>query len=226
MDSRRSPFVERALVDRHRRLVVQSLVRPTFPVIVEPAPDALLGFCPIFVRLQVHLLVFERPPKPLHEDVVHAAPLPIHADLHAVSLEHIGEVGSGELGSLVAVEDGRSSVSVKRLLQRLDAKPYVESVRQPPGEHIPGIPIHDDDQVEESPLTSTPRSKYGYFSCSGWGLLVLGPGANPSRPIFRITRCTRLRLTSSPCSLKARVIRREPRKGLFKYSSSIRRISA
>ena len=49
------------------------------------------------------------------------------------------------------------------------------------------------------------RSKYGWILCPGAGLLVLGFGPSASRPICRISRCTRLRLAFS-----SKAIRREP----------------
>jgi hypothetical protein len=54
------------------------------------------------------------------------------------------------------------------------------------------------------------RNKYGYFACSGDGLLVFGFGAVLSIPIKRIRRCTRLRLMSWPSAFSACVSLREP----------------
>jgi hypothetical protein len=43
-------------------------------------------------------------------------------------------------------------------------------------------------------------------------------------PINRISRCTRLRLTTWPTLSSHTAIRREPKNGLCKYCSSINRI--
>src|SRR5258708_19476795 len=49
--------------------------------------------------MQVNLLVFETAPQPLDEDVVHAAPLAIHANRDLVPAQHAGEVVAGELAA-------------------------------------------------------------------------------------------------------------------------------
>jgi hypothetical protein len=53
----------------------------------------------------------------------------------------------------------------------------------------------------------------GVHGCSGAGLLVLGFGARLSRSITRMSRCTRLRLTSTPSAFDVRVIIRLPKNG-------------
>ena len=45
-------------------------------VIVQPLPS--LTWC--FVIVQVHLLIFQRTPKPFSENVVHGPTSPVHAD--------------------------------------------------------------------------------------------------------------------------------------------------
>src|SRR5436190_18096136 len=51
------------------------------------------------------LLVFEAAPQPLDEDVIHTAPLPVHADRDSVVLQSASEVVAGELAALVGIED-------------------------------------------------------------------------------------------------------------------------
>ena len=57
-------------------------------------PPGLLG---VGVGLQVNILVLHRPPQPLHEDIVGIPTFPVHADLHSVVLEDLGELPAGEL---------------------------------------------------------------------------------------------------------------------------------
>ncbi len=57
--------------------------------------------------MEVDLLVLEREPAPLDEDVVPTAARAVHADLDAVIVEQPREGGAGEVGALIGVEDGR-----------------------------------------------------------------------------------------------------------------------
>src|ERR1700693_956221 len=67
-------------------------------VIVEakPGANAGLGLGDRHIVMEVYVLVFEAPPQSLDEDVVHAAPLAIHADRYLVALQGAGEVVAGE----------------------------------------------------------------------------------------------------------------------------------
>ena len=77
--------------------VAQRLMGPL--VVVKPEVGAQLppGLGGVGVGFQIQLLVLHGAPKPLHEDVVAAAPLPIHADLHPVFLKRLDELPAGEL---------------------------------------------------------------------------------------------------------------------------------
>jgi hypothetical protein len=56
----------------------------------------------------------------------------------------------------------------------------------------------------------------------GAGLVVRGFGPSAAIPIFRINRCTRLRLIRRPRPCSIAVVRREPRNGQAVNSSSMR----
>ena len=56
------------------------------------------------VSFQVHLLILHGAPQPLHEDVVEAASLSVHADLHPVFLQRLDELPAGELATPVGVK--------------------------------------------------------------------------------------------------------------------------
>ena len=47
-------------------------------------------------------------------------------------------------------EHGRAEV-VDRLVQRLDAEVGLKCVGDAPGQHLPGIPVHDGDQIQKAP---------------------------------------------------------------------------
>ena len=79
---------------------------------IQICPDTLLGFSPVLVSLQVHLLVFDAPPQPLHEDVVQVAPVSVHAEGPVFIGAHLdsqcqqcpGGSRTGELTTSIGVE--------------------------------------------------------------------------------------------------------------------------
>src|ERR1035438_2390710 len=76
----RSLWSSPSQIDRRRRLVGEALVRPFLVVESEILFDPGPCFRHRLVGFQVHLLVFERSPQPLDENVVHAASPSVHAD--------------------------------------------------------------------------------------------------------------------------------------------------
>jgi len=56
-----------------------------------------------FVASDVDVVILHRAPEPLDHDVVQCSPLAIHADLHIMGLQHIGEGFAGELTALGSV---------------------------------------------------------------------------------------------------------------------------
>src|SRR5690606_8656590 len=96
----REPAMERVW-----SLVAERLLWPLEVVELEVALDAASRFARRVVGVQVHLLVLQRAPQPLDEDVVDAAALAVHADLHAAPQQGPGEGVGRELRALVGVED-------------------------------------------------------------------------------------------------------------------------
>ncbi len=77
------------------------------------------GFSAILICFQIYFFVFLCPPQPLDEQVVVIASFPIHTDLDSVLLQELGEGLTGELGTLVGVEDIRSAL-LERLLESIN----------------------------------------------------------------------------------------------------------
>src|ERR1022692_28109 len=94
-------------VDRRRRPVVEALVQTLVVVKPEVAFDARSRLPHRRVVLQVNLLVFQRAPQPLHENIVHAAAPPIHADRALAPAQFAGKRFEMKLRSLVAFKDLR-----------------------------------------------------------------------------------------------------------------------
>lgn len=81
---------------------------------------------------QMDLLILDRFPDSLDEDVVAPRALAVHADRDLVGDQHAGEIGAGELASLIGIENLRPAVFGQSLLQGLDAEsgPIVIDSRQ------------------------------------------------------------------------------------------------
>lgn len=107
------------------------------PVIeVHPPLNASAGLGHGVVGVKIGFLIFETAPQALNEDVIHLAPLSIHADLYAMLLECSGEYFAGELTALVSIENVGWAILRQRLVESLDAERRVEGVGQPPGKHF------------------------------------------------------------------------------------------
>lgn len=119
------------LVDLPRCPVVVCLMRAFLIVEVQPRSNPRLRFGNRSIGVQVYLFVFQAPPEPLHEDIIHAPALA--ADLDLALLQHANKVIAGELAALIGVEDLRPPS--QRLLQRLDTEVGVQGVGQAPGQN-------------------------------------------------------------------------------------------
>src|SRR6202040_773930 len=102
---RSSTYPQALLVNLPRRAIAEALVLALVIVEAEPGADAGLGLGHRRIGVEVDFLVFEAAPQPLDEDVVHAAAFAIHADRDPTVLEQTGELGAGELATLVCVEN-------------------------------------------------------------------------------------------------------------------------
>src|SRR6202040_853198 len=112
-----------------RRAIGQALVLALLVIEAEPGADAGLRLGDAGIGVEVDLLIFEAPPQPLDEDVVHVAALAVHADGDPVALQGAGEVVAGELAALVGVEDLGAAVQQERFLESLDTELRAERVR-------------------------------------------------------------------------------------------------
>ncbi len=131
------------------RQVTQGLVKPFHIVELEIVRQAQQQLGHAGIAFQVHVLVLDAAPEALHEDVVQGPPAPVHADVDAMPLENPGERLRGELATLVAVEDFRDAVGPQGLPQAIDAKPAVQCVRDPPGQHLARVPVDHRHQIRE-----------------------------------------------------------------------------
>src|SRR6184192_1219846 len=105
--------------------------------------DAGLGLAAVSVALEINVLVLERAPQSLNEDVVHPASTTVHGDFDRGGGQRPSEDGAGELTALVGIEYLWPPKARERLFERRNAERGVHGVRQPPRQHRPARPVHD-----------------------------------------------------------------------------------
>jgi len=120
-----------------------SIVEPEVVVQADSRLSAVL------VGSQIHFFVLYGPPQPLDEQIIVVAPLSIHADPDSSTLQECSEVLAGKLAALVGIEYLRFTL-LECLLQRRDTKTSVQCVGEPPGQHVPAVPVDDGHQIEKS----------------------------------------------------------------------------
>ena len=80
-------------------------------VVTEVVLQPSTGFVQVGIGVEIDLLVLETSPEAFDEHIVDPATFTIHADPDAVALEHAGERLSGELCTLVGIENLRCAVA-------------------------------------------------------------------------------------------------------------------
>ena len=97
---------------------------------------------------QIDFLVFDRPPKPLDEHVVHPPPAAVHADFYSKVQQASGPLGGGELAPLVGVENFRDPTGGgQRVFQSFQTETGFHGIGNGPAQHLPRIPVHHGAQV-------------------------------------------------------------------------------
>ena len=125
-------------------------VRALMVVEGDPAPDADPRLRSSFPSVQIDAFILQGPPQPLDEDVVDAAPFAVHRNPSANPFQAVSPDEGRELAALICVHDLGWAELVDRLVQSLHAEVGFQRVRYPPGQHLPGIQVHDGDQIEEA----------------------------------------------------------------------------
>lgn len=99
-----------------RRPGVKARMRALAVVEVQISADRSAGLADAVVGSEIDLLVFDRAPEPLDENVVPPRSLAVHADGDGLPQKEAGEVGAGELAPLIRVENLWPAVLRQRLL--------------------------------------------------------------------------------------------------------------
>ena len=96
--------------NRTRGPVTQRLMRTLVVVEGKPPADAPARLDHRAIGFDEHLLIFQTAPQPLDKDVVQKPPFAVHADPDARRLEFIQERRTGELHTLIGVENLRPAM--------------------------------------------------------------------------------------------------------------------
>ena len=89
-------------------------------VSLEPVPQSLPQITQRSIFFQIHILVFQRSPKSLDENIIHPTTFPVHAHFDAQTLQFSHPLRRCELAALIRVEYLRQLLAVfNGLFQRL-----------------------------------------------------------------------------------------------------------
>jgi len=101
------------------------------------------------VLIQIDLLVFNRTPEPLNEDVIEGPAASVHADADAMVFKSSDKCITHVLHTLIAIEYLRTC-SLQGRFQHVHAEVRVKSDRQRPCNDIPAEPVHDRGEIYEA----------------------------------------------------------------------------
>ena len=84
-------------------------------------------------RPQVKILILERPPQALNENIVFNSATAIHADVYLMIFGQAYKCVAGKLSPLVGIKDFWRSIAVNSYYDGLDTKIAVQGVGKLPG---------------------------------------------------------------------------------------------
>ena len=102
------------------------------------------------VGMQINLLVFDRFPNALDENIVAPGTLAVHADRDLAGDQNAREGFARELAALVGIENPRRPMFRQGLFQRFDTEGGFHRDRDAMAEHPPAEPVDDGGQVNET----------------------------------------------------------------------------
>src|SRR6202521_96325 len=135
-------------VDTSGSLIIQALMPSLIIVKVKVAVQARLQFGHPRILEQIYMLILDRPPEPLDEDVVQRTPTPIHAHPAACLLYGLRKGGGRELRALIGVENFGVSLC-EGGLERGKTEAPIQGIRELPGDNIPAEPVENRDEIHE-----------------------------------------------------------------------------
>ena len=128
----------RSKIDLVRRPVTQRLMRPFIVIKLEIGEKMRPRCRDRLVVVKINLLVLDRPPEPLHKNVVVHPAAAIHAHSDPRIFQKSCEIHARELRTLIRVENLRLR-DLERPPHRLQTEPRVQRDRKLPGNHLPDV---------------------------------------------------------------------------------------
>lgn len=132
-----------------RRSVIERLVEPLVVIEQEVIFQSCLSLGHGLITLDINVLVFDAPPKPLGKDVVEGPTAGVHADSDLLLLQSLRKIRTGKLASLIRVED-LGGCMVQSFFESLHTECRLQAVGESPGQNIAGEPIQDRHQVHKT----------------------------------------------------------------------------
>ena len=111
-----------------RRFVFKRRMRSPLVVERHPTLDNFQRLEAVAQLRRINRPLLERPPQAFNEDIVHAAPAPIHGHSDACLGQSGGPRRTRELTALIRIHDLGWSVGFQSFLQRFDAKACVHGI--------------------------------------------------------------------------------------------------
>jgi hypothetical protein len=108
-------------------VVIQILMKSDGIVEDYVGADVIDSISWVQVFFEVDFFVFDGSPKSLTEDVVSPSSFPVHADLYVILCEEIDKVMTGELHTLIGIEDLRCSIVTNGFFESRNTGGCVES---------------------------------------------------------------------------------------------------
>ena len=102
--------------------VSERLMRVVGVVFVEVGGDSSKSVFGRDVGVPIHFVLFQAPPQTLRKDIVHPSSFSIHTDSYSEIRQCASEIQTGELTSLVDIEDVGYTEPFDRIIEAIDAK--------------------------------------------------------------------------------------------------------
>ena len=196
---------------------MQPFVMIKFEIGFEPR----IGLLYVLKVTEVHLFILHRPPQLFNKDVVKDSTSTIHANLHVLCQQDIGQAWGRELTALITIANLTLGV-LQKLRQGVDTKRGFSGWTEGPLQDIATMPIDDGHEIHKTVAQPNVRdirtpdliaASHPHPSQEIRTHLVvwmahagLGFGYTASSPICRSNRRTRFSLTGWPHWRKYSVI--------------------